>query len=296
MRVGRFIVRISRWMARSLHGLAARIERWSGAASTPPPVAPPLHDPALHVLAERFPNAPEHWLRMVASRIGIGGASTVHATRPALQSRPSAPRMAPRFPEGQPGRHRNSLDLPAPPSGNPRDTGVAGQRPNATASAPTGQASPPVSASSPASRNPNRFAYGQRGSRPAPVFIERASPERPEPSSATEAGTRNDGHQMVRFPDPSVQRTQADPIAASGPSPFPAYSNEPARQRHGDSNCRFAPLGGEWRSGYEARQPGELTNIWPELPPFEPAIPDAQPLLPDEDAIRLEQMVARWSA
>jgi hypothetical protein len=101
----------------------------------------------------------------------------------------------------------------------------------------------------------------------------------------------------MAFPERVAARTRAE--LALMQDNLTAGARYPAQApQRGDPALRpgFSAIGGDWRSGYEIRQPDELRNIWPTLPPSELSIPDAQPLLPDEDAIRLEQMVARWSA
>ena len=67
---------ITRWLARHLHGLARRIEQWAGpkpAPQKPNKVNLAPHDPELVALAERYPGAPEHWLREVAAHLGVAG-------------------------------------------------------------------------------------------------------------------------------------------------------------------------------------------------------------------------------
>lgn len=294
MKAGRFIVRISRWMARSLHELAARIERWSGAASTPPPAAPPLPDPAMQALAERFPGAPEHWLRLVAGRMGIGAASAATgSSRPPQARRLSVPQDSIAFPSPA-GAPRSNRLLG---SGKDRNLRSAWARfidrtPDRRAPAdwpeperlerPPAESAPPVSGA--AHVEPIGFAPNRSEQRPDPEF----------PVGAPEHALA-----QVHFPDFAANRTrpvQSRPALGLARSPaFPGIPETTPDKPPSDAGG-FAPLGGEWRSGYEVRQPGELHNIWPELPPRDLVIPDAQPLLPDEEAIRLEQMVARWSA
>jgi len=282
-------------MARSLHELAARIERWSGAASTPPPAAPPLPDPTMQALSERFPGAPEHWLRLVASRMGqsaigaaVGSARTAETTRAAPT--PPAPGRVPR---------------PAPPRPWPIPLGF-GRKPRG----PPGQ--PPAAARSPPRRTPQVHGFEAPAPGPAigtPAFPaadhpghfggqdfdpprrkQRFAPEFPSAGK----GSRVDTLQFAAPVSSSPRAALALPRDGLGQEQAqPAFAGPPALP---PSGSEFAPIGGEWRSGYEVRQPGERRNIWPTPPPSDHALPDAQPLHADEEASRLEQMVARWSA
>lgn len=282
-------------MARSLHELAARFERWSGAASTPPPAAPPLPDPTMQALAERFPGAPEHWLRLVASRMGQSAiGATVGTARPAEAPRAAPASPAPtRFPRPAPTRRwpisfgfgrksRGSRDEPLTDPALVEGGARVAEGFEAPASSPAIGA--PVF--------PAADHSGQLGSQDfdTPWRKQRFTPEFPSAGK----GSRTDS---LHFASP----TSSPPRAAlslsrdgfASEQHQPAFAGPPALP---PSGADFAPIGGEWRSGYEVRQPGELRNIWPTLPPSDHALPDAQPLHADEEAIRLEQMVARWSA
>lgn len=295
MKAGRFMVRMSRWMARSLHELAARFERWSGAASTPPPAAPPLPDSTMQALAERFPGAPEHWLRLVASRLGPSALSATVGTPRAAEG-PRMPQASPaptRFPRPAPARRWPiAFGFGRKPRGGRQETQAGPDFvPVETRELPGFDAA----ASAPASSNPAFPGFSDPDSNGGPGFEpawrrQRFTPEFP----SAERGPRSDA---LRFAAPATSTPRA-PLAlprdatVHDQSP-PAFAGPPALPATGSA---FAPIGGEWRSGYEVRQPGELRNIWPELPPSDHSVPDAQPLHADEEAIRLEQMVARWSA
>lgn len=296
-------------MARSLHELAARIERWSGAASTPPPVAPPLPDPSLQALAERFPGAPEHWLRLVASRMGMGAIGAVTgASNPPAQPRRANPPMRPResFPAAEQQRRRS---LPFG-FGRPK----RGQAdPNRAAATPPDRPATPFVQGEAEPRAPDRFAdpssppvsYGptfaanHRDQRFEPEFPSAGRVTLQAPTEPDHTAARERSGAIIRFPEIAPPRARdSASLLTTEPSTaprFPAFAD--GKPQPGPSGERaFAPIGGALRSGYEVRQPGELHNIWPELPPSDLTIPDAQPMLPDEEAIRLEQMVARWSA
>jgi hypothetical protein len=260
-------------------------------------------------LAERFPGAPEHWLRLVASRMGMGaiGAVTGASNPPAQPRRANPPpRSRGSFPAAEPKR-RWSL-----PFGSGR-TQRAHADPVRTAATPPDRSAAPFSQSEAEPKVPDRpadpggpafdegprFAAIHRDPRFEPAF---PSAGRLAPQTQTDpdhAATRERAGAIIRFPDITPPRirdgaslTTAEPSAAPR---FPAFADGKAQSGPGAQRA-FAPIGGAWRSGYEVRQPGELHNIWPELPPSELTIPEAQPMLPDEEAIRLEQMVARWSA
>ena len=65
----KLMLRLTRWLARQLHGLAAKIENLSGPKRRAH--IPVLRDPELVALAERYPGAPEHWLREIAAHLGL---------------------------------------------------------------------------------------------------------------------------------------------------------------------------------------------------------------------------------
>lgn len=284
-------------MARSLHELAARIERWSGAASTPPPAAPPLPDPTMQALAERFPGAPEHWLRMVASRMGLGPIETAgSANNPAAQSRrmdTAQPRSL--FPQ-QPLMRRPAQgpDFPAPQ--------LAGaEAPRFPAPVDLGSAEAAtlrlIGANQSAPLEHARFAAPLRTDRSEPSFPRDDSSRSHVQGQIESVDSTSDPAPAPRFPDDAPRHSRFSPrFAQAETTPAARFPELAAALADPADRQDFTALGGEWEEGYEIRQPAELRSIWPALPVSDSAVPDALPLPPDEELIRLEQMVARWSA
>lgn len=117
MRSGWFLIRIARWFARILSGLADRIDR-AGVEPEPRPTRP---DRVLAELAERFPAAPEHWLLAVAARMPAPPATDRAQQFGHLPVRPPA-RADPARPDPVPAQTAQTAQNPALPSHKVRPT------------------------------------------------------------------------------------------------------------------------------------------------------------------------------
>ncbi len=147
MQPRQLLLSITRWLAWQLRAMAARIESWSvlpraGGHHRPAPAI----DPELAALAERYPGAPEHWLREIAAHLGGYPAGTERgemaplapvAAEPQLYQNPLdpagiLPRAAPRSsPQVRPQRRlvpgsRFRQWLVAPPIRARAATAIAG--------------------------------------------------------------------------------------------------------------------------------------------------------------------------
>lgn len=109
MKRGRILLRLTRLLARCLQWMSVRIEAWGGGDAVPAS-ATAATDPVMARLAERFPGAPEQWLRAIADRLGVTAVVTGDATAAAVGQmspdvEPAGPRRPPYF--LSPGAHRH---------------------------------------------------------------------------------------------------------------------------------------------------------------------------------------------
>ena len=327
----RFMARITRWMARRLHGLAARFERLGGVTGPAAPPAP--RDPEMLALAERYPGAPEHWLRLIADHVGVAG-SAVQAAEPISQPPRRAPRNQVHWPQSLPSTppqtppvraahsaggnasrtaHRPRLAVPAhlssPRRGElPAYTGWAGARHSlgepSAAPGPIGRLAQrlftqpgPV----------NRQELWWAGTTDDPIRQDRANPaEAPHRIASLARPTHTPAWLGEDSPAPPTlnnvdPQTQAAVPTAISPWPeLPAASQppqpavDPAITPRGSQP--FTPIGREpevMRFDTFADSP---RHPWPALPPSELGAADAQPTPPDDTRFRREQMVSQWNA
>ena len=290
MRPGQILTRLSRWLARRLAGLAGRLETFAG---TPNNTAR-IDAAVLAALAERFPGAPEHWLRAVAAH--LPSAAAISAAVPSLSARPPArvaparPALGPAFgpspvpvrpvphPTSPPPRVRPT-DRPVASTQGPRRDGLLLPRRWPRFDAALAFLRPVGSRSVKAA---NDAAPDAREAR-SPISRLPAPPERREPPAEFEQwGSRSERY-VTEIPQwPGLPATDR---------PAPAFLTGADQPRRAD----FMPIGDQ-ASGCCAERPIMPKNSrWPALP----AAPgDAEPwsLSPDEALLRLEQMVGRWSA
>ncbi len=324
----RFMGRITRWLARRLHGLAARFDRLGGTGNSAPLPAPP--DPELLALAARYPGAPEHWLQAIAAHLGPTLAGQISASadesprrsaRPQLHW-PAALSQTPPVRAAHPGGgdasravHRTRLAVPArssprrgglpattPPIGSTTDHGSPGR--DRSAPGPIGRIAQRLFMRSPGPSPDSRGAsvvpqtpVAPRGAEHFPAAIQ---PER-------SVDTAWLGGEPLAQADPiSFAPLQADP-AASGPSAstgpwleLPASTRgspsafEPAMPAH--PRQRFTPIGREPELVRFETFSGSPGLPWPALPPSDLGTADAEPTPPEDARFRHEQMVSQWNA
>jgi hypothetical protein len=320
---GRFMQRITRWMARRLHGLAARFERLGGAGGTAPMPAP--RDPELLALAERYPGAPEHWLRLIAAHVGPAGAAA-QALPPVSQS--------PRRPA------RNEMHWPQSLSPTPPVRAAQSAGGNASRAAHRPRLAVPAQSSSPRRGELPAFSgpagalagHGQPGAAPGPIGrIAQRLFSRPGPAGRTDSWwareTRQDRPSAVAEPQgmaplplpthtpvwlgenspapPSFDSFDPQPHAAApaatGPwlelpaAPQPSqHALDPAITPRGSPP--FTPIGREPEVMRFDTFSGSPRHPWPVLPPSELGAADAEPTPPDDVRFRHEQMVSQWNA
>jgi hypothetical protein len=322
------VIELARWIARALHGVAARLEAWStqrgiAQAATAPTIA-------FDGLSARFPGAPAHWLETIAEHLG-DEATALPIEQDGIETsvEPSTPtRSAGSAREIDAGPHiRKARPTLVFANGKSRPQiaagpGAIGRAKGRTSFAFTSPGAKPRPSSAPSRRSMReavRLLLIPGGRAANPVSEQPAAPARPRPDVASypatptatapeQASERAPAKRpMARFPQreahcqPAAKPPPQEAAPRSSNVSLPAWESSPRPAiefPHGATRRAPAIHVSQPALSRHASPVGivESASRWPTLPSSDATIADATPSFPTGRDDRHEQMVGRWSA
>jgi len=266
-------------------------------------------EPAVAALAERYPGAPDHWLRDVAARAPqpvrpvdrsepprsadpLDGPVAAPPARPgSVQEPPRSAYAALRF--ASPRRRPAPLDKtptsgdgapseltppPGPPANDARATRAAVAWPESPAQAQAIVENP---------------ATHRAGARPAPGWPAR-EPSAPQMTAQASPATSTERSEVAPSPPEGTRQTHSWQPLELSPADVARLETPPRRQAH----AQQAPL---WPNpvdpaGPVPAQPAAAPPRWPDLPAGLAVVGEAVVAPPDLDRLAQEQEGRPWSA